>query len=59
MQLINDEKDPDLLGVNPLDEDLAMVEQMVNHLNKSLAEDGYGYKYNVATVDNKVYIRQQ
>ena len=58
MQLLTDNERPTLLGTDPNKEDIRTVKQMIKHLNKSLKDGGYNYRYKVVKISNELHISQ-
>lgn len=59
MKLINDERDPDLLGLIQTKNDFAEVVSMVNIMNQDLRDSGFEqYQFKAERKGKKAYIRR-
>lgn len=59
MKLINDEQDPDLLGLVNNKGEFADVIKMVNNMNRDLRDSGFNqYQYKAEKEGTKAYIRR-
>lgn len=59
MKLINDERDPDLLGLIQTKNDFAEVVSMVNVMNQDLRDSGFEqYQFKAERKGKKAYIRR-
>lgn len=57
MKIINDEKNPSLLGVLEPGDRVDEYEKWVNNLNQDLIDSGYNqYEYKVVKKKDKLYI---
>ena len=57
MKIINDEKNPSLLGVLEPGDRIDEYEKQVNNLNQDLKDSGYDqYEYRVLQKRNRIYI---
>tara|TARA_B100001093_G_scaffold396788_1_gene383976 strand:+ start:2773 stop:2964 length:192 start_codon:yes stop_codon:yes gene_type:complete len=57
MKIINDEKNPSLLGVLEPGDRVDEYEKWVNNLNQDLKDSGYDqYEYRVLQKRNRIYI---
>ncbi len=60
MRLINNEADPQLVGVIEDHYELQAVEKQVKNLNQDLIDSGFNqYQYKVRTKGNKVYVEKE
>jgi hypothetical protein len=58
MKLVNNTKDPDLLGVECSDQDWQDINRIVNNINQDLIDSGYEqYQVRVELQDNSIYIK--
>ena len=59
MKLINDEKDPALLGLIQTKDDFIEVVNMVDHMNQDLRDSGFEqYQFKAERKGKKAYIRR-
>ena len=59
MKIINDEKNPSLLGVLEPGDRVDEYEKWVNNLNQDLIDSGYNqYEYKVVKKRDKLYIER-
>lgn len=57
MILINDDKDPDLIGLLDSAEEFSMLKSQVNRLNQDLVDSGFEkYQYQAIKKGNRAYI---
>ena len=58
MKLVNNTKDPDLLGVNCSEEDWKQISQIVASLNQDLIDSGYErYQAKALKKRDSIYIK--
>ena len=57
--LVNDNKEPDLLGLIEIDEDFEDLDKMVRNMNKDLVDSGFDkYQFKAECKGKKAYIRR-
>ena len=58
MRLVNNTKDPDLLGVECSDQDWQDINRIVNNINQDLIDSGYEqYQARVEMQDDSIFIK--
>lgn len=59
MGYVNNEKEPELVYVGNDTEELEKIKRWVSNMNTSLVDSGFdNYQYDLAVVDDKVYIKR-